>query len=510
MLSSINICTEYDCKGGKNVEKFDIYKDVAERTDGDIYAGIVGPVRTGKSTFIKRFMELLVLPNIENKYKKERAKDELPLSGSGKTIMTTEPKFVPNEAVELTLKENVKFKVRMVDCVGYLVKGALGHIEDDIPRMVTTPWYEKEIPFEEAAELGTRKVITDHSTIGLVVTTDGSITDIDRSNYIKAEERVISELKELEKPFVIILNTKHPNLDSTIALRESLEEKYGVSVVTVDCLNMEIEDVERVFEKLLFEFPVKEITINLPGWIEGLPRSHWIKTSILNALKESIQTLQKLNEVDYSLESLNQLDIIKNVNIKEIKLGEGIVNAELVIDDGLFYKVLNEMTGYDIEGDYQILGLINKLAQTKKQYDKIEGALIEANEIGYGLVSPSLEEMELAEPEIYRQGNRFGVKLKAKAPSLHLLRCDITTEVSPLIGTEKQSEELVKYFLDKFEGDPSKIWESNLFGKSLYELVNEQLQGKLSTMPDEVRHKTRRALERIINDGSGGLICIII
>ncbi len=492
------------------MEKFDIYKDIAERTQGDIYAGVVGPVRTGKSTFIKRFMELLVLPNIENKYKRERAKDELPLSGAGKTIMTTEPKFVPNEAVELILKDNVKFKVRMVDCVGYLVKGALGHIEDDIPRMVSTPWYEKDIPFEEAAEIGTRKVITDHSTIGIVVTTDGSITDIDRSNYIKAEERVISELKELEKPFVIVLNTKHPNLDSTIALRESLEEKYGVSVVIVDCLNMEIEDIERVFEKLLFEFPVKEITINLPGWIEGLPRNHWIKSSILNSLKESIQTLQKLNEVDISLSSLNELEIVKRVDIKEINLGEGVVNAELLIDDGLFYKVLNEMTGYTIEGDYQILGLINKLAQTKKEYDKLEHALKQANEVGYGLVSPSLEEMELAEPEIYRQGNRFGVKLKAKAPSLHLLRCDITTEVSPLIGTEKQSEELVRYFLDEFQEDPSKIWQSNLFGKSLYDLVNEQLQGKLNSMPDNARHKIRRALERIINDGSGGLICIII
>ncbi|HSH34935.1 stage IV sporulation protein A [Schnuerera sp.] len=492
------------------MERFDIYKDIAERTEGDIYAGVVGPVRTGKSTFIKRFMELLVLPNIENKYKKERAKDELPLSGAGKTIMTTEPKFVPNEAVELTLKDNVTFKVRMVDCVGYLVKGALGHIEDDIPRMVSTPWYEKDIPFEEAAEIGTRKVITDHSTIGIVVTTDGSITDIDRSNYIKAEERVIFELKELEKPFVIILNTKHPNLDSTIALRESLEEKYGVSVVTVDCLNMDIQDVEKVFEKLLFEFPVKEITINLPGWIEGLPKNHWIKSSILDYLKESIQTLQKLNEVDCSLKALNELDIVEDINIKVIKLGEGVVNAELIVDEGLFFEVLKEMTGYTIEGDYQILGLINKLAETKKEYDKIENALIQANEIGYGLVSPSLDEMELAEPEIYRQGNRFGVKLKAKAPSLHLLRCDITTEVSPLIGTEKQSEELVKYFLGEFEEDPSKIWQSNLFGKSLYDLVNEQLQGKLNTMPDEARNKMRRALERIINDGSGGLICIIV
>ncbi len=492
------------------MDKFDIYKDIAERTEGDIYAGVVGPVRTGKSTFIKRFMELLVLPNIENKYKKERAIDELPLSGAGRTIMTTEPKFVPNEAVELVLRDNVKFKVRMVDCVGYLVDGALGHIEDEVPRMVTTPWYEKEIPFEEAAEIGTRKVIADHSTIGIVVTTDGSITDIDRSNYIKAEERVVSELKELEKPFVILLNSKHPNLDSTLALRESLEEKYGVSVLAIDCLKMDIEDIEEVFEKLLFEFPVKEITINLPGWVEGLPREHWIKTSIIDSIKESIKSLQKLNEVEYSLKTLNQLDIIEKVYIEEINLGKGVVNVELIIDNGLLYQVLEEMTGYKLEGDYQILALINKLAETKKEYDRIEKALIEADEIGYGLVSPKLEDLELAEPEIYRQGNRFGVKLKAEAPSLHILKCNITTEVSPLIGTEKQSEELVRYFLDEFEEDPSKIWQSNLFGKSLYDLVNEQLQGKLNSMPEDARQKMRRALERIINDGSGGLICIII
>lgn len=492
------------------MEVFDIYKDIAERTDGDIYAGVVGPVRTGKSTFIKRFMELLVIPNIENRHKKERAKDELPLSGAGKTIMTTEPKFVPNEAVELTINQNVMFKVRMVDCVGYLVQGALGHEEDSIPRMVTTPWYDKEIPFEEAAEIGTRKVIADHSSIGLVVTTDGSITDIDRSNYIKAEERVISELKELGKPFVIILNSKHPNLDSTIALRENLQSKYGVSVVAMDCLNMSEEDVEKVFEKLLFEFPVKEVTINLPKWIEGLPKKHWIKVNILNALKETIEDLRKLNEVSSFLNPLKDLDIVKDVNLVEIKLGEGVVESEIVIDDGLFYSVLKDMTGYTIEGDYQLLGLVSKLAETKKKYDKIEKALVEAKEIGYGLVSPSLEELELAEPEIYRQGNRFGVKLKAKAPSLHVLRADIATEVSPLIGTEKQSEELIQYLLSEFEGEPSKIWQSNLFGKSLYDLVNEQLQGKLGTMPEDARQKLRRALERIINDGSGGLICIII
>src|SRR5699024_6814065 len=331
-----------------------------------------------------------------------------------------------------------------------------------------------------------------------------------RSNYINAEERVINELKELEKPFIILLNSKHPNLDSTIALKESLQEKYGVTVIAVDCLNMGIEDIEKVFEKVLFEFPVKEISINLPGWIDGLPREHWIKAEILKSLKESIKTLQKLNEVQPSLKTLSELDIVEDIFIEEINLGEGIVDAEIVLEDDLFYKILEELTGYTIDGDEQLLGLISKLSQTKKEYDKVEQALNEAKEIGYGLVSPSIEEMELKEPEIYKQGNKFGVKLKAKAPSLHFLRCDITTEVSPLIGTEKQSEELVKYFLDEFEGDPSKIWQSNLFGKSLYDLVNEQLQGKLNTMPEDARKKMRRALERIINDSSGGLICIIV
>ena len=492
------------------MEAFDIYKDIADRTDGDIYAGIVGPVRTGKSTFIKRFMELLVLPNMENNFKKERAKDELPLSGSGKTIMTTEPKFVPNEAVELVLKDSVKFKVRMVDCVGYLVRGALGHEENQMPRMVTTPWSENAIPFEEAAEIGTKKVIKDHSTIGFVITTDGSITDIDRANYIKAEERVISELKEIEKPFIIILNSKHPNLDSTIALKENLESKYGVSVIAMDCLNMDVNDVERIFEKLLFEFPVKEVNINLPGWIDGLPKNHWIRSSIMTSLKESIVDLEKLNQVHGSLSPLMDIDMVKGVNINEIKLGEGVVSADINLEEGLFYRILNEITGYEIDGDYQILNLVSKLSATKKEYDKIEKALKEAKEIGYGMVSPTQDELELAEPEIFRQGSRFGVKLKAKAPSLHVLRADITTEISPLIGTEKQSEELLQYFLSEFENEPSKIWQSNLFGKSLYDLVNEQLNTKLTTTPEDSRQKLRKALEKIMNDGSGGLILIII
>lgn len=492
------------------MDKFDIYKDIANRTNGDIYVGVVGPVRTGKSTFIKRFMELLVLPNIQNTFRKERANDELPQSGAGKTIMTTEPKFVPSEAVELTLKDNVKFKVRMVDCVGYLVKGALGHEEENVPRMVTTPWYEKEIPFQEAAEIGTRKVINDHSTIGIVVTTDGSITDIERPNYIKAEERVINELKEIEKPFVVLLNSTHPNQDSTIALRESLEEKYNVPVINVDCMNMSIDDVNRIMEKVLFEFPIREININLPSWIEGLPKTHWIKENILNYVKETVNGLQRLSEVSSCVDKFGEMEIVDEVNINEIKLGEGVANVYMAIDYSLFYKTIGEMTGYDIEGEHQILALVSKLARAKKEYDKVEKALYDVRENGYGLVPPSLEELELLEPEIFRQGNRFGVKLRANAPSLHLIKANLTTEVSPIIGTEKQSEELVKYLLDEFENDPSKIWESNMFGKSLHDLVKEELQNKLNTMPDDVRGKIQKTLERIINEGGGGLIFIVI
>lgn len=490
--------------------EFDIYKDIAERTDGDIYAGIVGPVRTGKSTFIKRFMELLVLPNIDNAHKRERAKDELPLSGAGKTIMTTEPKFVPNEAVELVLNDRVKFKVRMVDCVGYLVDGALGHIEDEMPRMVTTPWSDEEMPFEKAAEIGTRKVIEDHSTIGFVVTTDGSITDIDRSNYIKAEERVVKELKELGKPFIIILNSRHPELDSTIALKESLEEKYKVSVVSMDCLNMSVSDVEKIFEKLLFEFPVKEITIQLPQWVEGLPKNHWIRAQIMESLRPALEDLEKLDQLYGSLEPIRELEIIEEVYIDEINLGEGVVHTRFMVEDSLFYNIINELTGYNITGDHQMLALISRLSEIKKEYDKIEQALKAAREEGYGFVSPTLDEFELAEPEIYRQGTKFGVKLKATAPSLHIMKANIHTEVSPLIGSEKQSQELLQYFLSEFESDPAKIWSTNLFGKSLYDLVAEQLSGKLTAMPEDARNKMRRALEKLVNDGSAGFILIII
>ncbi len=492
------------------MEKVDIYQDISERTQGDIYIGVVGPVRTGKSTFIKRFMDLLVLPNIENSYRKERAKDELPQSGAGKTIMTTEPKFVPNEAVELSLKDNAKFKVRMVDCVGYFVKGAMGHEENGKVRMVTTPWYEKEIPFEEAAEIGTRKVITDHSTIGLVVTTDGSITDLERENYVEAEERVIKELKALNKPFVVVLNSVKPAEVETEELRVKLEEKYSVPVIAADCARMSMDNVNDVLENVLFEFPIKEINIDLPGWVDGLENTHWLKSKIVASVKNWGKDIGKINDVRGAVKNLLDMDVIYDAKLNDIELGEGIAAITMKTQEGLFYNVLEEMTGYKIEGDHQLLGLIQDFSKAKKEYSRVEAALNSVRETGYGLVSPSIEELELEEPEIFRHGNRFGVKLRANAPSLHLIKADIATEVSPIVGTEKQSEELLKYLLDEFEADPARIWETNMFGKSLHDMVKEQLQNKLFMMPEDARSKLQRTLQKIVNEGSGGLVCIIL
>ncbi|QUH20926.1 stage IV sporulation protein A [Alkaliphilus sp. B6464] len=492
------------------MERYDIYRDIARRTQGDIYIGVVGPVRTGKSTLIKRIMDLLVLPNIENAYKKERAKDELPQSGTGKTITTTEPKFVPNEAVELVLKENATFKLRMIDCVGYLVNGALGHQEDGKPRMVNTPWFEKQIPFEEAAEIGTRKVIKEHSTIGLVVTTDGSITDIDRQSYVEAEERVIRELKEINKPFVMILNSREPDSPATYELKIQLEEKHNVPVVIKDCAKLNMNDIHEILENVLFEFPVTEININLPGWLESIEPSHWLKSSILEAIKSAAAEVKRLRDIEVLVNSLNEVENVKKANLDTIKMGEGSALIDLITPDNLFYRVIQEKTGYEIEGDYQLIAMITELAKAKKEYDRIESALNDVMNIGYGLVPPSLDELTLEEPEMFRHGNQFGVKLRANAPSLHFIRADIATEVSPVVGTEKQSEELIKYLLEEFEQNPEKIWETNMFGKSLHDLVKEQLQNKLFMVPDDTRVKLQKTIQKIVNEGSGGLIAIIL
>jgi stage IV sporulation protein A len=492
------------------VEKYSIYQQIAERTQGDIYIGVVGPVRTGKSTFIKRFMDLLVLPNIENVYSRERAKDELPQSSTGRTIMTTEPKFVPDEAVEITIDENVNFKVRLVDCVGYLVKGALGYMENYAPRMVSTPWFDYQIPFEEAAELGTKKVINEHSTIGLVVTTDGSITEIGRDEYVEAEQRVIREMKETNKPFIILLNSTRPYEDETIRLKDELEAKYEVPVLCVNCAQMKIDDINMIMERVLFEFPVCEIGINMPRWVEALENDYWLRVDIINAVKETFKKVKNIREARSSIAGFENYDFLKKPYINRINLGDGSVLIDLNTVDGLFYRVLSETTGLEIEGDHSLVSLLKDLAKVRNEYGRIQYALHEVRVKGYGIVTPQMEELTLDEPEIIKQGGRFGVKLRASAPSIHMIRADIETEIAPLVGTEKQSEELVNYLLKEFENEPGKIWQSNIFGKSLSELVSEGLHNKLGRMPEDAQLKLQETLTRIINEGSGGLICIIL
>lgn len=487
-----------------------IYNDIGIRTGGDIYIGVVGPVRSGKSTFIKRFMDLLVIPNIKDAYKRERAKDELPQSGAGKMIMTTEPKFVPNEAVNISLSDNANFNVRMIDCVGYIVDGAIGHFDEEMPRMVKTPWSDEEIPFAKAAEIGTRKVINEHSTIGLLVTTDGSITEIDRKDYIDAERKVANELKAINKPFVILVNSINPEGENAKRVKKELEDEFGVSVMCVNCATLSKDDINRIIERVLFEFPLCEININVPDWIDVLDGSHWLKKDIYSLVLNSIDDIYKISDSKKMENYLSDYENIDYAKIDNIDLAKGVVNFNVATKDELFYKILGEKTGIDIQGRESLIELISDLSDIKKKYDKISYALNEANETGYGIVSPTIEELSLEEPEIVKQGNKFGVKLKASAPSLHLIKVDVETEVSPLVGTEKQSEELVKYLLNEFDESPTKIWESNIFGKSLHSLVNEGLHNKLYRMPSDAQDKIKETLERIVNEGSGGLICIIL
>lgn len=487
-----------------------IYRDIATRTQGDIYIGVVGPVRTGKSTFIKKFMDLLVLPRIENDYKRSRALDELPQSAGGRTIMTTEPKFIPNEAVEISVGDSAVFKMRMIDCVGYIVDGAKGYIEDEMPRMVMSPWADMPIPFADAAEIGTRKVIAEHSTVGIVITCDGSICDIDRHDYQDAEERVIRELSDLNKPFVVVLNSVHPDHPDTLACCEELRNKFHVTVLPMNCKEMTESDINRVMEQILYEFPLKEVSMDIPHWVLSLPEENPVLSSIRDAFFDSIDRVQKISDVIDLPERLSACDYVQQASLSAIDAGEGVVSLTVTVPEALFYQTLTEQTGFAVSDRRELLSLMQDLSQIKREYDKIAPALTEVKQKGYGIVTPSLDELSLEEPEIVKQGNRFGVRLKASAPSIHLIRADIETEVSPIVGTERQSEELVHYLLNEFENDTKKIWESNIFGKSLHELVNEGLHNKLYRMPDDAQMKLQETLQKIINEGSGGMICIIL
>lgn len=492
------------------MEKFDIIKDLAERTGGDIYIGVVGPVRTGKSTFIKRFMDLFVLPNIKNSYDKERAKDELPQSAAGRTIMTTEPKFVPDEAVDISVGESIRLGVRLVDCVGYTVRGANGYEDESGPRMVNTPWFDAPVPFNEAAELGTRKVIADHSTIGLVVTTDGSITDIPRDQYIPAEERVIKELQELGKPFAVILNSMKPYSEETRDLATTLSEKYGIPVVPANCLEMSATEIESILGEVLYEFPVVEVNVDLPQWVLALDDDHWLRCKLGSAVMDMVSSITKIRDVKSALESLKSHDFIDGFDLLVMDLGTGTVDIEVFAPKELYYDVLEEFTGIAIDSEHALMSVMKDLSHAKKEYDKLADALREVKELGYGIVAPRLDEITFEDPEIIRHGNRFGVKLKATAPSLHIIRADIQTEVTPFVGTEKQGEEMVKRLTDEFESNPERIWSSDFLGKSLHELMKEGIQSKLYKMPDNAQVKLQETLQKIVNEGSGGLICIIL
>ena len=487
-----------------------IYQNIATRTAGDIYIGVVGPVRTGKSTFIKRFMETQVIPNIDNVYRKERARDELPQSGSGRTIMTAEPKFVPEEAAQIQLEGGGSCSVRLIDCVGYMVKGAIGSTEDDAPRMVTTPWYDHEIPMTEAAEIGTRKVIAEHSTIGIVVTTDGSIADIPREDYLEAEERVIRELQELGKPFIVLLNSADPAGDRAEAIARDIASRYEVKCVPVNCLTLGEEDVAAILKAVLYEFPMQELDLYLPPWVDALPDGHPIKAGLYQAIRESTAQLRHIREVEDMVAALGQSEHISEAKVTALDLGTGVAAASLCLPRELFYQTLSEQSGFSVADDGDLMSLLTRLSAVKAEYDKVAGALKDVRETGYGIVVPGIDELTLEEPEIMKQGGRYGVRLKASAPSIHMIRADIETAVSPIVGNEKQSEDMVNYLLQEFEGDTSKIWQSNIFGRSFHELVSEDLQTKLKRMPEDARKKLRETLERIINEGSGGLICIIL
>lgn len=487
-----------------------IYQDIASRTGGDIYIGVVGPVRTGKSTFIRKFMENAVIPRIADEYDRTRTVDELPQAGSGKTVMTTEPKFIPDEAVNVLLGERTRMRVKMIDCVGYIVPEALGQSEEGQTRMVHTPWSEEPVPFREAAEIGTRRVIREHSTIGILVTTDGSIGEIPRDSYVEAEERVAEELARQNKPYAIILNSAHPEREETTALAYALEKKYNAPVALLNCMELNNEDIGNIMELILQEFPTTEMTVSLPVWMRNLDSDHWLRRACMDALSDICDRVVKMGDITREFTEAQGNEYIKEWKVNALNMADGTAEVALVPADGLYYRIMSELTGFSITDEGDLIALMRELSETKRAYDKVAGALKDVSETGYGIVMPDANELTLQEPEIIKQSGSYGVKLRASAQSIHMIRAGIETEINPIVGTEQQSEELIRYMLKEFEENPQKIWESNMFGKSLYELVNEGLHTKLAHMPEESRKKLSETLERIINEGSGGLICIIL
>ena len=489
--------------------QFDVYNDIQARTGGEIYIGVVGPVRTGKSTFIKRFMDLLVIPNIEDVHSKERAIDELPQAAAGKTIMTTEPKFIPKEAAKISIDENTDAKIRLIDCVGYMVDGASGHIENDQERLVRTPWYDHEIPFTQAAELGTKKVINDHSTIGIVVTTDGSFGELPRGSYKAPEEKTIAELKNLGKPFIVLLNTNKPYSNDTLSIANEIAEKHDVTVMPINAEQLKKEDVTRIMENILSVFPITEIDFYLPKWAEMLAENHWLKVDLLESVKTLLNTITQVKDAKANnLETDSQY--IKQFKINKVDTQNGTVSVNVEFDDEYYYKILSDLIGVPITGEYQLISTLRELAARKTEFESVSEAVNQVRAKGYGVVSPAKEEIIIENPEILKHGNKYGVKLKATAPSIHLIKADILTEVAPIVGTEEQAKDLINYINENTQNNPEGIWETNIFGKTIRQLVDDGINAKVNKLTDDSQIKLQETMEKIINDSNGGLICIII
>ena len=488
---------------------YNIYKDISARTNGDIYIGVVGPVRTGKSTFIKRFMDVMVLPEMEDVHSRERATDELPQSAQGKTVMTTEPKFIPKEAAKLRLEDGIEAKVRLIDCVGFMVDGAAGHIENQQERLVKTPWYEYQIPFTKAAEIGTRKVITDHSTIGLVVTTDGTIGDLKRETYMPAEEKTVQELKEIGKPFIVLLNSTRPYSEDTERMAEEMSKKYDVTVLPVNCEQLKKEDIFRILERVLKEFPVTQMNFFIPKWLEILSPDHWLKAGVIQAASDLLGKVTHMKDITDSL--LNVVtDTIRGMKVNRMDLSDGTVSVDVDVNDNYYYQILSDYVGLPIEGEYQLMQTLSSLAKMKQEYEKVQNAISQVRLRGYGVVTPERSEIMLDEPQVIKHGNKYGVKMKAEAPSINMIKAHIETEIAPIVGSQQQAEDLITYIKQNARESEDGIWNTNIFGKSIQQIVEDGIQAKVSQVTEDCQMKLQDTLQKIINDSNGGMICIII